>query len=639
KCKWQSISMVEDKKYSSQAIKEKILVSGLSDHRAAMHPLYVMGDGADKKSGKINIGHADFVTADAGTGFVHIAPDHGKDDFNFYKTSVSVYDAAKVSEYVSSLSPYYVSKEGYYRRDSAIVEKITHDIPELEKEGVRIYDEQGKDGGANQAVIDALKRTNALVGIENYKHSYPHSWRSKAPVIFLATPQWFIEMDKSGDSPGDSLRQKSLAALQDVASYPANGKNTLTDMIANRPDWCISRQRTWGVPLPLFFYRDAIKTFILKDPTLVHKVKEVFTEQGADAWFDEEKYPDSFWLEGIKDDQGKAVDPNQWQKLKDVVDVWFDSGSTHGFVLEQRPELQSPADMYLEGIDQHRGWFHSSLLESVATRGRAPYKSLLTHGFVLDEKGNKMSKSLGNVVAPAEVIKQYGADILRLWVVASDYSENLLIGKNILAQHSESYRRVRNTFRWLLGVLNSSDKHFVAEGKQPEQMPAVDRYILHCLTELDIKIRAAITHYEFDKMFRALFTFCDSDLSAFYFDVRKDVLYCHAVDSVERRAAIFVIDTLHNCLCRWFAPILCFTAEEAWHTHPRHQQRHGDQDSIHLHDFPDITAHGWLDESLAKNIRTMIGVRKEVLQVLEQARKEKKIGSSLDAQIQLTLPA
>ena len=621
KCKWQNIKEEREVKPESYGGGTNFLEEEVVD---------CFGNYTNKLSDNINkIIHADFVSDDAGTGFVHIAPHHGKDDYHLFNLIyIDIYE---------TLGAPVISPNGFYS------DKIILQIPELQN--VRVYDENGKDGGANNAVIAALKRVDALVGVENYKHSYPHSWRSKAPIIFLATSQWFINMDaldyvdtyqwEEKISGKNWLREKSLEALKEVAAYPANGKSALTEMITNRPDWCISRQRAWGVSLPLFINKEDAS--VIGDKKLFSRVEEIFEKHGADAWFDDAQYPNSFWLKDIVPE----TDDDKYKKIKDVVDVWFDSGSTHAFVLAQRPEFRNPgqkgddviADLYLEGTDQHRGWFHSSLLESVATRGRAPYRALLTHGFVLDEKGNKMSKSLGNVTAPEDVIREHGADILRLWVVASNYTENLTIGKNILTQHSESYRRIRNTFRWLLGVIGT-DRGEVKSFKKSE-LPLLEQYILRRLAQLATDIEKYAKDYEFNKIFLLLYRFCDQDLSAFYFDVRKDSLYCDAKDSPQRKQTMFVIEQIFDCLCKWFAPILCFTAEEAWLAHPKNQGK--EDETIHLHQFPTIPEE-WRQGNLDEQVEQIMDIRKNVLQVLEIARKDKKIGSGLEATISLTLP-
>ncbi len=615
KCKWQSI---EKEKHIDMSIVHKTSPYYLGN------PLYWregLSSGTTTIYAKFSpLLHADFVTDDAGTGFVHIAPHHGIDDFNMAQ-QYNVEGANQIDE--KFLRSCALKKDGSY------VDKVVELIPELK--GLSVIDKDGKDGGASVGVIRALARMGGLLGKENYKHSYPHSWRSKAPIIYMASAQWFVRMD----GEGDSLRQQSLAALKNVEAFPANGKNAITEMINNRPDWCISRQRAWGVPLPLFVNKEDAS--VIRDKKLFSRVEEIFAKHGADAWFDDAQYPNSFWLKDIVPE----TDDDKYEKIKDVVDVWFDSGSTHAFVLAQRPEFRNEgqsgddviADLYLEGTDQHRGWFHSSLLESVATRGRAPYRALLTHGFVLDEKGNKMSKSLGNVTAPEDVIREHGADILRLWVVASNYTENLTIGKNILKQHSESYRRIRNTFRWLLGVIGTYKGE--VESFKKSELPLLEQYILRRLAQLATDIEKYAKDYEFNKIFLLLYRFCDQDLSAFYFDVRKDSLYCDAKDSPQRKQTMFVIEQIFDCLCKWFAPILCFTAEEAWLAHPKNQGK--EDETIHLHQFPTIPEE-WRQGNLDEQVEQIMDIRKNVLQVLEIARKDKKIGSGLESTITLTLP-
>jgi isoleucyl-tRNA synthetase len=450
-----------------------------------------------------------------------------------------------------------------------------------------------------------------LVARGKITHSYPHSWRSKAPLIFRATPQWFIPMDGPHD-----IRGKALAALAATTFVPDQGRNRIGSMIAARPDWCISRQRAWGVPITVFVHKSTGQP--LRDPDVVARIVDAFTQEGADAWYSS---PPSRFL-------GPDHDPADYEQVMDIVDVWFESGSTHAFVLEARG-LPWPADLYLEGSDQHRGWFHSSLLEAVGTRGVAPFKAVLTHGFVNDEKGRKMSKSLGNVVAPDEVSDKYGADILRLWVMSSDTTEDLRIGAEILKQQAELYRRLRNTLRWLLGSLDG----FTDAERVPEaDMPELERWVLHRLTELDAKFRAAVLSYDWTGVYPDLHNFCAVDLSAFYFDIRKDSIYCDRPDSVRRRAARTVLDHLHRCLCTWLAPVLCFTAEEAWCA------RFGDDTSVHLELFPDLPA-TWRDAALAGRWETIRSIRRRITVPIEEARKANTIGSSLQAAVELPLNA
>jgi isoleucyl-tRNA synthetase len=538
--------------------------------------------------------HGDFVTTDAGTGFVHIAPGHGEDDFNLGQKHKIKFDQA-------------VGDDGRY-------------LPNVKGfAGLYIYKPDGKVGEANGAVIKALIEAGALLAKQNITHSYPHSWRSKAPLIFRTTPQWFIAMDKEVEIAGKkaTLRELAMQAIEATEWFPSMGENRIRGMIETRPDWCISRQRAWGVPIALFVHKTSGE--VLKDKGVLERIAATFEKDGADAWYS--KKPEEFL--GA---QYKAADYTQ---VFDIVDVWFESGSTHAFVLDQKigasewPNLRWPADLYLEGSDQHRGWFHSSLLESCGTVGRAPYDKVLTHGFTLDEQGRKMSKSLGNVVAPQDVMDKLGADILRLWVVASDYSQDLRIGPDILKQMGDLYRRFRNTLRYLLGALDGiSAAERVTDAKQ---MPELERWVLHRLHEMGAIIRADIAKFDFNHMLTALHDFCNGDLSAFYFDVRKDSLYCDRPDSLRRRSARTVMEHLFNHLAVWLAPLLCFTAEEAWLT------RHADpQGSVHLQTFPAVPKE-WKDEALAKKWGEIREIRRVVTGAMELARNEKKIGSSLQA--------
>jgi isoleucyl-tRNA synthetase len=534
----------------------------------------------------------DYVTDEAGTGFVHTAPGHGADDYNTYVQNRAVFLAVGLEEV-----PHTVGEYGEY---------YDH-IPLLA--GKRIYDQRGKEGDANGAVIDLLTQAGTLMARGRLKHPYPHSWRSKAPLIFRNTPQWFITM---GDDQGeDGLRSKALKAISETEFYPASGRNRLHGMIEQRPDWVISRQRAWGVPITVFVHRESGE--ILVDKEVNARIVDAFKEQGADAWFAGQP---ALFL----GDRYAAADYDQ---VTDILDVWFDSGSTHSFVLEQRDDLRWPASLYLEGSDQHRGWFHSSLLEACGTRGRAPFEAVLTHGFVMAEDGRKMSKSLGNVVVPQKVTDQYGAETLRLWVVASDYSEDLKIGPEIIKRLIDSYRRIRNTFRWMLGNLSTFD----ASARVPTaELPELERWVLHRLHGLDRLVRSCASEYDFHRLFRELHDFCAVDLSAFYFDIRKDSLYCDAANDPTRRATLTVLDEIFSCLTAWFAPIICFTAEEAW------LARTGDtpDNSVHLRQFPDLPD-SWQDDALAKKWDTIREVRRVITGALEIERAEKRIGSSLQA--------
>ncbi|HEY4136032.1 MAG TPA: isoleucine--tRNA ligase [Alphaproteobacteria bacterium] len=519
----------------------------------------------------------DHVTTEAGTGFVHTAPGHGAEDF-------------VVGQKFKLEVPETVAEDGtYYPR-----------VPLFA--GLHVFK-------ADKPVLEALQKVDALLAHGKVVHSYPHSWRSKAPLIFRTTPQWFIGMDDAG-SGNETLRQKALKAIDDTRFVPAAGRNRIASMVEGRPDWCVSRQRAWGAPITVFV--DKRTNQPLRDEKVMARIVAAVEAEGSDVWFTAD--PSRFLA--------PEHDPANFEKVTDILDVWFDSGSTHSFVLEAREELQWPASLYLEGSDQHRGWFQSSLLESCGTRGRAPYEAVLTHGFVLDEQGRKMSKSLGNVVAPQQVMEQFGADILRLWVIASDYSDDLRIGLEILKYQADTYRRLRNTLRYLLGAL---DGFTDAERLPIADMPELERLVLHQIAQMDQQLRRACEDFEFHNFFAALHSFCAVDLSAFYFDVRKDALYCDAPGSIRRRAARTVMDTLFSCLTAWLAPVLCFTAEEAWLS-----RFPSETDSVHLREFPAIPA-DWRDDALATKWEDIRKLRRVVTGALELARANGKIGASLQA--------
>lgn len=538
----------------------------------------------------------DHVTDDAGTGFVHTAPGHGREDFDAWMDSAADLRARGVDTAI----PFTVDDGGFFTRDAPGFG------PDREGGPARVIDDNGKKGNANQAVIDELIKRNALFARGRLKHSYPHSWRSKKPIIFRNTPQWFIYMDKDlGD--GTTLRSRALKAIDDTRFVPAAGQNRIRAMIEERPDWVLSRQRAWGVPIAVFADEDGN---VLKDEAVNRRIMDAFETEGADAWF----------AAGAKERFLGNHDASRWRQVMDILDVWFDSGSTHVFTLEDRPDLKWPADVYLEGSDQHRGWFHSSLLESCGTRGRAPYDTVVTHGFTMDEDGRKMSKSLGNTVIPQDVIKQSGADILRLWVVTTDYWEDQRLGKNVLQTNIDAYRKLRNTVRWMLGTLAHDD----GEDVPLETMPELERLMLHRLSELDEVVRQGYDAFEFKRITRALIDFMVVELSAFYFDIRKDALYCDAPSSAKRKASVQVVRHLFDCLVKWLAPMLPFTMEEAW------LDRHPDAVSVHLDQFPEIPA-DWKNEALAEKWRKVRQVRRVVTGALEIARAQKVIGSSLEA--------
>ncbi len=550
----------------------------------------------------------DHVTDDTGTGFVHTAPGHGREDFDVWTANASKLKKWGINTHI----PYTVDADG----------RFTEQAPGFT--GKRVLTEKGEKGDANDAVIKALIDAGMLLARGRLKHQYPHSWRSKKPVIFRNTPQWFIAMDKDIDRHRDTLRRRALSAIKATRWVPAQGENRITGMIESRPDWVISRQRAWGVPITLFVKEKSDGSVeILDDPEVNVRIIEAFEEEGADAWY----------APGARERLLGKLANDGWQKVDDILDVWFDSGSTHAFVLEDPQHfpalahIKRKADsgdetvMYLEGSDQHRGWFQSSLLESCGTRGRAPFDIVLTHGFVLDEDGRKMSKSLGNVTAPQDVIKQAGADILRMWVCAADYADDLRIGTEILKTTVDTYRKLRNTLRWMLGNL----AHFeVADRVAHEKMPELERLMLHRLAELDPLIRQAYVDFDTKRIFAALNAFMTVDLSAFYFDIRKDGLYCDPYSSLTRKACLTVLDQLFCATVCWLAPMLCFTAEEAW------LARDASAQSVHLEPFPSIPA-SWCNDALAEKWRKLRNVRRVVTGALELERAAKRIGSSLEA--------
>ena len=534
--------------------------------------------------------NGDHVTDDAGTGFVHTAPGHGADDY-------VVWVANGYKDVPQTVGP-----------DGAYFEHVPlfAGLQVIKTEGKK----KGQDGPANLAVIDKLVEVGALLSRGRLEHSYPHSWRSKAPVIFRNTPQWFIKMDEPFDGETKTLRELSLEAIDATAFTPPRGRNRIRAMVETRPDWLVSRQRAWGVPLAIFVHKETKE--ILVDEAVNARIIEAFQERGADAWFDNDA---AVFL-------SPDYDPDTYEKVEDILDVWFDSGSTHAFVLEGRDDLPWPADVYCEGSDQHRGWFQSSLLEGCGTRGRAPFRNIITNGFVMDGKGYKMSKSLGNVVNPNDVNKKFGAEILRVWAASSDYTDDLRIGDEILGSAVDAYRKIRNTIRYLLGGLADFSE---TERLPLSDAPELERYVAHLLNELDSEIRKSYQAFDFKSVFSKIFHFCTVDLSAFYFDIRKDALYCDHPDDVRRRACRTLMDEIFSRLTAWLAPICAFTMEEAWLA--RFPSEEG---SVHLRQFPD-TPEAWRDEALAAKWEQIRTVRKVVTGALEIERREKRIGASLEA--------
>lgn len=551
---------------------------------------------------------ADFVTDTEGTGFVHCAPSHGMEEYELYR------DLGMLDKVIT----YNVLDDGGFRAD----------LPFFG--GKYILSRKGKEGGANKAVIEKLAETEGLLARGKIKHSYPHSWRSKAPVIYRNTPQWFAAIDRKIEDGmgtyGDTIRSRALTSIDDLVKWtPQSGRNRLYSMVESRPDWVLSRQRAWGVPLTCFVKKGALPTdsdYLLKDPVVNARIAEAFETEGADAWYQE----------GAKERfLGNDYAAGDYEQIFDILDVWFDSGSTHAFVLRDRADgtPDGIADVYMEGTDQHRGWFHSSLLQGCGTIGRAPYRNVVTHGFTLDEKGNKMSKSLGNTIAPQEVIKQYGADILRLWVAQTDYTADQRIGPEILKGTADSYRRLRNTMRFILGNLADFDP---AERLAVEDMPELEKVVLDRVAELDEVVREGYRSFDFQGVFSRVFTFATVQLSSIYFDIRKDALYCDAPESQRRRAARTVLDILFHRLTTWLAPILVFTMEEVWL-----ERFPGEESSVHLQDFPAPNPE-WRHPELAARWDVLREVRRVVTGGLELARQDKVIGSSLEAAPIVHLP-
>jgi isoleucyl-tRNA synthetase len=539
------------------------------------HPFFNLGYEYD-----IPMLEARFVTTEQGTGIVHCAPSHGPDDFN-----LCLNHGIKAIETVDG--------DGKYTKNVHLFE------------GNHIFK-------ANPIVIEKLKEQKNLLAYGELTHSYPHSWRSKAPLVHRATPQWFISMESH------KLRETALKALDETTFYPSKGKERLRSMIETRPDWCVSRQRVWGVPLPIFVNNKTKE--ILVDDEVNENIAKIYEKEGSDCWFSDD--PQRFL--------GKKYNSEDYEKLSDIVEVWFDSGSTHSFVLEKREDLKWPASMYLEGSDQHRGWFHSSLLESCGTRGKAPFESILSHGFVVDGKGLKMSKSLGNVIAPEDILKKYGADILRIWVASSNYAEDLRIDHSILDQHADSYRKIRNTFRYLLGNLNDNFEEIDLEKINTSELPELEQFMLHKVYSLNENFKNYFNNYDFHNLYKELLNFCTVDLSAFYFDIRKDSLYCDSKDSKKRQSTIILLNVILKSLLRWFAPILSFTTEEIY------RLIKDDDKSIHLTKFLKFPKN-FKNENLNQKWLELIKIRNICNISIEEKRTSKEIGSSLEASLKINL--
>ncbi len=532
--------------------------------------------------------HGEFVTTDTGTGFVHCAPSHGKDDFILGQ------------------------QNGIHPEDTVLDDGSYHQNVGLFG-GKVIFDDNGKSGDANGAVISALFHAGHLLAKGSLRHEYPHSWRSGAPVIFRATPQWYIELDQSG------LRQTAMSEIDKVEWFPEKSINRIKAMVDNRPDWCISRQRVWGVPIAIFYNKASGE--ILNDPEVHQRIRDIFSQEGADAWYGRD--PQDFL--------GDAYTADDYEQVRDVIDVWFESGSTHAFVCEKRDDLSWPADLYLEGSDQHRGWFQSSLLQSCGTRGQAPYRQVATNGFVLDKDGRKMSKSLGNTVDPMKLVDQYGADIVRLWVLGQEYSSDIRISDEAIKLHVDSYRRFRNTIRYLLGALEGySASERVDLVKDYDQLPTLEKWILHRINAVNEVVKEKVSRYSFHEAYQAIHDFCNMDLSSVYFDIRKDRLYCDRPDLFDRRATRTVMEVIYDYLTTWLAPYIPFTMEETWGYKPAQVLSDHSVSSVHYRTYNDTVAE-WVNDGLIEQWKRIKDIRSVITGALEVERKEGRIRSSLEA--------
>lgn len=519
------------------------------------------------------------VTIDTGTGFVHTAPSHGLDDF-------------------------YISKaNGINAEDTVTPNGCYTDIIPLFA-GLHIFK-------AESEILAKLDEVGALIASKVIQHSYPHSWRSKTPLIYRATSQWFISLDKT------NIRAKALSEIEKVNWIPEKGKNRISSFVENRKDWCISRQRSWGIPLA-FFVNKVTREPLIDDEVFTRTI-EIIKERGTNAWYEDNNEAELL---------GTKYNPSDYEKVFDIIDVWIESGSVFSYVTKKRPELRFPADLYLEGSDQHRGWFQSSLLVSVASTGIAPYKSVLTHGFIVDEKGMKMSKSIGNVVDPEDIIKDSGADVLRIWAVNNDYTEDMRIGKNIMEQQKDLYKKLRNLFRYMLGALDGFSDH---EKVEYRDMTDLDKYILSKLYDLQELIDEKVKIFDIKDIFIALKNFLLKDLSSFYFDIMKDTLYCDSEASLKRRSYRTVLDIIFNTLTKWLAPILVFTMEEAWKT------RYKDSFSVHAELFQKLPL-SYKNLDVENKFKTIIDIRSKVFDLLESLRNQKIIGSNLEASVVMSIP-